>query len=120
MRPDEEDPDLELPSPFQGEGSGMRVDPPDPSLLTVINNRTILAAWTHAMAILELDIRRETYQTYLAPTYPKKWISPGILVITAPTPYIRDWLTDRLTSTLSRLMCGILAQPISLLFECSA
>jgi hypothetical protein len=31
--------------------------------------------------------------------------------------YIRDWLTSRLTATLSRLLCGILNQPISLLFE---
>jgi hypothetical protein len=39
---------------------------------------------------------------------------PGILPIAAPSPYIRDWLT----STLSRLLCGILNQPVSLLFEC--
>jgi chromosomal replication initiation ATPase DnaA len=70
------------------------------------------------MTILELDTRRDTYQTTLAPTYPKKWISPGILTIAAPTPYIRDWLTERLTATLSRLLCGILAQPVSILFDC--
>jgi len=77
---------------------------------------TILAAWDQAMTILELDIPREAYQTTLAPTYPKQWISPGILTVAAPTPYIRDWLTDRLTSTLSRLLCGILAQPVSHIF----
>lgn len=33
-------------------------------------------------------------------SHPHKWISPGILVIAAPTPYIRDWLTSRLTATL--------------------
>lgn len=48
----------------------------------------------------------------------EQWISPGILTIAAPTPYLRDWLTERLTTTLSRLLCGILAQPVSLLFEC--
>jgi DNA-binding transcriptional ArsR family regulator len=123
--------DEDLPSPFQGEGSGMRVDAdptededleesfiPDPSLLTVINNRTILASWDHALKLLQLDIRRDTYQTYLEPTRPVRWISPGILVIAAPTPYLRDWLTSRLTATLSRLLCGILNQPVSLLFEC--
>jgi hypothetical protein len=25
-------------------------------------------------------------------------------------PYIRDWLTERLTATVSRILCGILAQ----------
>jgi hypothetical protein len=44
-------------------------------------------------------------------------LSPGILTIAAPTPYIRDWLTARLTATLSRLLCGIIAQPVYLLFE---
>jgi hypothetical protein len=54
-----------------------------------------------------------------APTHPLTWTSPGILDIAAPTPYIRDWLTSRLTATLSRLLCGILNQPVSLLFECN-
>jgi hypothetical protein len=44
---------------------------------------------------------------------------PGVSCPT-PTSYIRDWLTARLTSTLSRFLCGILAQPVSLLFECSS
>ena len=60
------------------------------------------------MKLLQLDIRHDTYQTYLAPTHPKKWIAPGILVIAAPTPHLRDWLT-------SRLLRGILAQPVSVI-----
>jgi hypothetical protein len=44
-------------------------------------------------------------------------LSPGILTIAAPTPYIRDWLTARLTATLSRLLCGILNQPLTIIFE---
>jgi hypothetical protein len=41
-------------------------------------------------------------------------------MIAAPSPYIRDWLTARLTATLSRLLCGIINQPVSLLFESSS
>jgi hypothetical protein len=40
-----------------------------------------------------------------------------MLTIAASTPQVRDWLTARLTSTLSRLLCGILAQPVSLIFD---
>jgi hypothetical protein len=42
-----------------------------------------------------------------------------MLTIDAHSRYIRDWLTARLTATLSRLLCGILNQPVTLLFECA-
>ena len=88
------------------------------SLLHKVNGRTLLEAWEQALNLIQLDIRAEHFQTYLAPTHPQNSISPGILTIAAPTPYLRDWLTSRLTATLSRLLCGILDQPITILFEC--
>ena len=88
------------------------------SRLHRVNARTSLEAWEQARNLIQLDLRADLFQDYLAPTRPLTWISPGILTIAAPTPYIRDWLTSRLTATLSRLLCGILNQPISLLFEC--
>jgi hypothetical protein len=104
-------------SPGDGDGEDETL-PPDPSLLALVNGRSILAAWEQAAALLRVDLSPANYHTYLEPTRPLVWQPPGTLVIVAPTPQARDWLASRLSRLLERLLVGLLAQQVALAFEC--
>jgi hypothetical protein len=91
---------------------------PDPTLYTILNNRTIFAAWEQATYLLSLDLPSETCRLYLEPARPLRWIPPDTLAILVPTPYQRDWLESRLQRTLERLLTGILAQGVRVEVVC--
>lgn len=93
-------------------------DSPNPSLLVQVNGHSILEAWEQVAQQLQQDIAPPTWQAYLSEAAPLRWEPPGRLVIGVPTEHCRDWLASRLTSTLSHLLVGILAQPVTVLFEC--
>ena len=64
-------------------------------------------AWQAAVANLELDMSRATFNTWVKPTHLVEF-SDDTFVIGCINAYGRDWLTDRLTTTLQRFLTGVL------------
>jgi hypothetical protein len=64
-------------------------------------------AWQAAVANLESDMSRATFSTWVKPTHLVEF-SDDTFVIGCINAYGRDWLTDRLTTTLERFLTGVL------------
>jgi len=64
---------------------------------------------------LQMEISLASFNTWVKDT---EFISfeNGLFTIGSATAYGCEWLTSRLTSTVSRLLAGILAQPVSVRF----
>ncbi len=88
-------------------------DAPDPSLLALVNGRTLLSAWQQAVTLLRAELSPANYTTYLSPARPLSWHPPDRLVIAAPSEGLRDWLASRVGRTVERMLVGILAQEVT-------
>jgi len=64
-------------------------------------------AWQAAVANLESDMSRATFSTWVKPTHLVEF-SDDTFVIGCINAYGRDWLSDRLTTTLQRFLTGVL------------
>ncbi len=64
-------------------------------------------AWQAAVANLESDMSRATFSTWVKPTHLVEF-SDDTFVVGCINAYGRDWLTDRLTTTLQRFLTGVL------------
>lgn len=62
-------------------------------------------AWESALS--QLDMNNGTFEKWMKDTKPLGWEN-GIFLVGVPTDYARDWLEQRLTSTVQRLLAGIL------------
>ncbi len=75
-------------------------------------------AWQMALDQLRLDMPKASYDTWVRDT---SFVSfeDGVFTIGTPNAYGREWLASRLTSTLTRLMTGILNQQLEINFVVS-
>ncbi len=64
-------------------------------------------AWKSVLGQLQMDMPRASFETWVRDTYPLSYQN-GILTVGTPNAYARDWLEARLTSTVNRLLIGIL------------
>jgi len=72
-------------------------------------------AWQAAVANLELDLLRADFNTWVKPTHLVKY-SNDTFVIGCINAYGRNWLADRVTSTLQRFLTGVLHREAKVLF----
>lgn len=72
-------------------------------------------AWQMALDQLRLDMPKASFDTWVRDT---NFVSfeAGVYTIGTPNSYGREWLESRLTSTLTRLMTGILNQQLEINF----
>jgi len=72
-------------------------------------------AWQMVIGQVQLDMPKVYFDTWVKDA---EFISfnHGLLTIGTANAYASEWLTSRLTSTVSRLLTGILAQPVSVRF----
>lgn len=95
-------------------------EPSDPSILLPADRRGQLSAeraWQMAVELLRLDMPKAAVDRYLAPAFLQRFDpQPPRLIVAAPTAYARDWMTDRLTSTLRRMLIGICDQDVAVEF----
>ena len=75
-------------------------------------------AWQAAVANLESDMTRATFSTWVKPTHLVEF-SDDTFVIGCINAYGRDWLTDRLTTTLQRFLTGVLNREAKVRFVVS-
>jgi len=69
----------------------------------------ITHAWTTVLSQLREEMPRASYDTWVSDTKALSF-TKGCLTVAVRNAYARDWLEDRLSSTASRLLVGILNQ----------
>lgn len=72
-------------------------------------------AWESVLGQLQLDMPRASFDTWVRDTEPLSF-EDGVMTVSARNVYARDWLESRLTSTVQRLLIGILNQSVSVRF----
>lgn len=72
-------------------------------------------AWSSVLAQLQLDMPRASYETWVLGTQALE-LENDVLLVSTRNAYARDWLESRLTSTVQRLLVGILNRSISVKF----
>jgi len=72
-------------------------------------------AWSSVLAQLQLDMPRASYETWVLGTQALE-LKNDVLLVSTRNAYARDWLESRLTSTVQRLLVGILNRSVSVKF----
>jgi len=72
-------------------------------------------AWQAALGQLQLEMPKAAFDTWVANT---EFISyeDGFFIIGAPNAYARDWLENRLVSTATRLLTGLMSRSVEINF----
>lgn len=72
-------------------------------------------AWQMALDQLQMDMPRAAFETWMRDT---SFVSyeDGVFTIGTPNAYGREWLASRLTSTVTRMLTGILNQQVEVQF----
>jgi len=72
-------------------------------------------AWQAALGQLQLEMPKAAFDTWVANT---EFISyeDGFFIIGAPNAYARDWLENRLVSTVTRLLTGLMSRSVEVNF----
>ena len=75
-------------------------------------------AWQAAIANLEMDMSRATFSTWVKPTHLVDF-SDDTFVIGCINAYGREWLENRLTTTLQRFLMGVMNREVKVRFVVS-
>ena len=72
-------------------------------------------AWGSVLTQLQMDMPRASYETWVMGTEAIA-LENDVLLVSTRNEYARDWLESRLTSTVQRLLVGILNHSVSVQF----
>jgi chromosomal replication initiator protein len=75
-------------------------------------------AWQSVLGQLQMEMPRASFDTWVRDTRPLSY-DKGVLTIGVRNAYARDWLEDRLTSTVSSLLDGIMHSNVAVNFVVS-
>ena len=72
-------------------------------------------AWQAAVGQLQMEMQKAAFDTWVRDT---EMISfeDGIFIVGVKNAYARDWLTERLSSTVNRMLTGILNRTVQVRF----
>jgi len=73
-------------------------------------------AWQAALGQLQMDMPKASYETWVREAEMVAY-EDGIFMIGVPNAYARDWLESRLTSTISRMLTGIMNRTCGVRFS---
>jgi hypothetical protein len=73
-------------------------------------------AWQSVLGQLQMEMPRASFDTWVRDTQLLTYEN-GLVTIGVRNQYARDWLENRLTSTVSRLLAGMLNQGVEVRFE---
>lgn len=82
---------------------------------TLIGDRTARDVWRAALGQLQGELPRASFDTWLRDTELVAY-REGVFKVGAQNSYARDWLEDRLTSTVGRVLTGIAGQKMEVMF----
>lgn len=72
-------------------------------------------AWQSVLGQLQMEMPRASFDTWVRDTKPVSY-QDGVLTVGVSNAYARDWLENRLTSTVNRLLVGILNSSVDVNF----
>ncbi len=72
-------------------------------------------AWQSVLGQLQMEMQRASFETWVRDTEALS-LDDGVITIATRNAYARDWLESRLTSTVQRLLIGILNQTVTVQF----
>ena len=72
-------------------------------------------AWQSVLGQLQMEMPRASFETWVRDTQAIS-LEDGVMTVSVRNAYARDWLESRLSSTVSRLLVGILNQSIAVNF----
>ena len=72
-------------------------------------------AWQTVLGQLQMEMPRASYDTWVRDTQPISY-EDGLLTIGVRNAYACDWLESRLSSTVSRLLIGIMNRTVDVVF----
>ncbi len=75
-------------------------------------------AWQSALGQLQMEMPKASFNTWVRDTQVVSY-SDGMFQVAVKNPYARDWLESRLSSTVTRLLMGIMNRPIDVAFTVS-
>jgi chromosomal replication initiator protein len=75
-------------------------------------------AWQSVLGQLQLEMPRASFDTWVRDTKPVSY-QDGLLTVGVRNAYARDWLENRLVSTVNRLLLGITSSPVDVRFVVS-
>jgi chromosomal replication initiator protein len=75
-------------------------------------------AWDSVLSQLQSEMPKASFETWVGETRPLVYEN-GALTVGVPNAYARDWLENRLASTISRLLVGILNSNVAVNFVVS-
>ena len=84
------------------------------SLTTHTSGNTLAShqeAWAMALNQLRQELTRTQFENWVLPLEPVQ-PAPGIFRLAAANPYGRDWVENRLKSRLTRMLGGLLNEPV--------
>ncbi len=76
-------------------------------------------AWQTILEQLQMEMPRASFDTWVRDTRALSY-EDGLLTIGVRNAYARDWLENRLASTVSRLLIGVMNEPVDVLFTVSS
>ena len=75
-------------------------------------------AWQMVLEQLKMDMPKASFDTWVSETRPMSY-EDGLLTVGARNAYARDWLENRLSSTVSHLLIGIMNRTVDVEFVVS-
>ena len=72
-------------------------------------------AWQSVLGQLQMEMPRASYETWVRDTRAVSYDN-GVMVIAVQNAYARDWLENRLVSTVSRLLAGMMDRVVEVRF----
>ncbi len=76
-------------------------------------------AWQSVLGQLQMEMSHASFDTWVRNTSPLSYEN-GVMKIAVPNAYARDWLENRLTSTVSRMLIGMMNRTVSVEFVVAA
>ncbi len=86
--------------------------------MNAVNAINVEQAWQSVLAQLQMEMPRASYDTWVKDTRPLSF-NGGVMTIGVRNAYARDWLENRLSSAVGRLLVEILNSKVSVNFVVS-
>src|SRR5512136_1281592 len=72
-------------------------------------------AWQSALGQLQMEMPKASFDTWVRDTRIASYVD-GLFTVTVRNAYARDWLESRLSSTVRRLLMGIMNRSVEVAF----
>jgi chromosomal replication initiator protein len=88
-----------------------------PKLLFILEEEKMDAehAWQSALGQLQMEMPKASFDTWVRDTQIASY-EDGVFTVTVQNAYARDWLESRLSSTVTRLLMGIMNRSVEVTF----